>query len=40
MVRRAHLDDLRRISEDMKLHKKFLYRSSLIDSLKSANAVE
>ncbi|MGB6537701.1 MAG: FAD-dependent monooxygenase [Xanthobacteraceae bacterium] len=39
-VRRAHLDDLRRMSEDVSLHKKFLYRSSLIDSLNSANAVE
>jgi 2-polyprenyl-6-methoxyphenol hydroxylase-like FAD-dependent oxidoreductase len=39
VVRRQHLDDLRRISEDVKLHKQFLYRSSLFDSLKSANAV-
>ena len=39
-VRRKHLDDLRRTSEDVALHKKFLYRSSLIDSLTSANAVE
>jgi 3-(3-hydroxy-phenyl)propionate hydroxylase len=39
-IRRKHLDDLRRISEDVTLHKKFLYRSSLIDSLNSANAVE
>jgi 3-(3-hydroxy-phenyl)propionate hydroxylase len=39
-VRRKHLDDLRRTSEDIALHKKFLYRSSLIDSLASANAVE
>jgi 3-(3-hydroxy-phenyl)propionate hydroxylase len=39
-IRRAHLDDLRRTSEDPKLHKQFLYRSSLYDSLKSANAVE
>ena len=38
-VRRKHLDELRRTSEDVKLHKKFLYRSSLIDSLNSANAV-
>jgi 3-(3-hydroxy-phenyl)propionate hydroxylase len=38
--RRAHLDELRRISEDVTLHKEFLYRSSLIDSLKTANAVE
>ncbi len=39
-IRRQHLDELRRISEDVTLHKKFLYRSSLIDSLNSANAVE
>jgi 3-(3-hydroxy-phenyl)propionate hydroxylase len=39
-VRRKHLDELRRTSEDITLHKKFLYRSSLIDSLNSANAVE
>jgi 3-(3-hydroxy-phenyl)propionate hydroxylase len=39
-IRRQHLDDLRRISEDTTLHKKFLYRSSLIDSLSSANAIE
>jgi 3-(3-hydroxy-phenyl)propionate hydroxylase len=39
VIRRKHLDDLRRISEDVKLHKQFLYRSSLFDSLKSANAV-
>jgi 3-(3-hydroxy-phenyl)propionate hydroxylase len=40
LVRRKHLDELRRTSEDITLHKKFLYRSSLIDSLNSANAVE
>jgi 3-(3-hydroxy-phenyl)propionate hydroxylase len=40
VVRRQHLDELRRTSEDIALHKKFLYRSSLIDSLNSANAVE
>jgi 3-(3-hydroxy-phenyl)propionate hydroxylase len=40
VVRRKHLDELRRTSEDITLHKKFLYRSSLIDSLNSANAVE
>jgi 3-(3-hydroxy-phenyl)propionate hydroxylase len=40
VVRRKHLDELRRTSEDIALHKKFLYRSSLIDSLNSANAVE
>jgi 3-(3-hydroxy-phenyl)propionate hydroxylase len=38
-IRRKHLDELRRTSEDITLHKKFLYRSSLIDSLNSANAV-
>ena len=38
--RREHLDELRRVSEDVKLHKQYLYRSSLFDSLKSANAVE
>jgi 3-(3-hydroxy-phenyl)propionate hydroxylase len=40
VIRRRHLDELRRISEDMKLHKQFLYRAALIDSLNSANAVE
>jgi len=40
VIRRQHLDEWRRISEDVKLHKQFLYRSSLFDSLKSANAVE
>jgi len=40
VIRRGHLDQLRRTSEDVTLHKKFLYRSSLFDSLKSANAVE
>jgi 3-(3-hydroxy-phenyl)propionate hydroxylase len=39
-MRRRHLDELRRTSEDITQHKKFLYRSSLIDSLNSANAVE
>ena len=38
-IRRKHLDELRRMSEDRTLHKKYLYRSSLIDSLRSANAV-
>jgi 3-(3-hydroxy-phenyl)propionate hydroxylase len=38
--RRDHLDMLRRTAEDPELHKKFLRRSSLIDSLASANAVE
>jgi 3-(3-hydroxy-phenyl)propionate hydroxylase len=40
VVRRNHFDELRRISEDVALHKKLLYRSSLIDSLNSANAVQ
>jgi 3-(3-hydroxy-phenyl)propionate hydroxylase len=40
VIRRQHLDELKRISEDVTLHKQFLYRSSLFDSLKSANAVE
>jgi 3-(3-hydroxy-phenyl)propionate hydroxylase len=40
VIRRKHLDELRRTSEDVALHKKYLYRSSLIDSLNSANAVE
>jgi 3-(3-hydroxy-phenyl)propionate hydroxylase len=40
VVRRQHLDELRRTSEDITLHKKFLFRSSLIDSLNTANAVE
>jgi 3-(3-hydroxy-phenyl)propionate hydroxylase len=39
-IRRKHLDELRRVSEDAALHRKFLYRSSLFDSLASANAVE
>jgi 3-(3-hydroxy-phenyl)propionate hydroxylase len=39
VIRRRHLDELKRISEDVTLHKQFLYRSSLFDSLKSANAV-
>ncbi len=38
-IRRQHLEDLRRMSEDPKLHKQFLYRSSLYDSLRTANAV-
>ena len=40
VIRRQHLDDLRRTSEDVKLHKQYLYRSALFDSLNSANAVE
>jgi 2-polyprenyl-6-methoxyphenol hydroxylase-like FAD-dependent oxidoreductase len=38
--RKEHLDELKRTAEDVTLHKQFLYRSSLFDSLKSANAVE
>ena len=40
MVRRKHLEELRRTSEDVKLHKQYLYRTSLFDSLRTANAVE
>ena len=40
VIRRRHLDELRRISEDVKLHKQFLYRAALFDGLNSANAVE
>ena len=40
VIRRKHLDELRRISEDVTLHKQFLYRAALFDSLNSANAVE
>jgi 2-polyprenyl-6-methoxyphenol hydroxylase-like FAD-dependent oxidoreductase len=40
VTRRKHLDELRRTSEDVTLHKKYLFRSSLIDSLNAANAVE
>jgi 3-(3-hydroxy-phenyl)propionate hydroxylase len=40
VARRKHLDALRQTSEDVALHKKFLYRSSLFDSLKTAEAVE
>jgi 3-(3-hydroxy-phenyl)propionate hydroxylase len=40
VIRRKHLEELRRVSEDVTLHKKFLYRASLFDSLRSANAVE
>jgi 3-(3-hydroxy-phenyl)propionate hydroxylase len=39
-TRRKNLDNLRRASEDLTLHKQFLMRSSLFDSLRSANAVE
>jgi 2-polyprenyl-6-methoxyphenol hydroxylase-like FAD-dependent oxidoreductase len=40
VVRRQHLEELRRISKDATLHKKFIYRACLFDSLRSANAVE
>jgi 3-(3-hydroxy-phenyl)propionate hydroxylase len=40
VIRRRHLEELRRISENVTLHKQYLYRSSLFDSLRSANAVE
>ena len=40
MIRRKHLDELRRIAEHVNLHKQFLYRAALFDSLNSANAVE
>jgi len=40
MKRREHLDGLRRISENRELHKAFLRRSSLIDSLVTASAVQ
>ncbi|MEP9377425.1 NAD(P)/FAD-dependent oxidoreductase [Aquabacter sp. CN5-332] len=39
VLRAQHLDRLRKTSEDLELHKKFLYRSSLFDSLNEANAV-
>jgi 3-(3-hydroxy-phenyl)propionate hydroxylase len=39
-IRRQHLDELRRTSEDVARHKAYLYRTSLIDSLTAANAVE
>jgi 3-(3-hydroxy-phenyl)propionate hydroxylase len=39
-IRRQNLDNLRRASEDPTLHKQFLMRSSLFDSLRSANAVQ
>ena len=39
VIRRQHLDELRRVAQDVKLHKQYLYRSSLFDSLRSANAV-
>ncbi|MFL6799855.1 MAG: FAD-dependent oxidoreductase [Xanthobacteraceae bacterium] len=40
VMRRRRLDELRRTSEDITLHKQYLYRSSLFDSIKMANAVE
>jgi 3-(3-hydroxy-phenyl)propionate hydroxylase len=39
VARQQHLDMLRRTANDLALHKKFLYRSSLIDSLREADAV-
>jgi 3-(3-hydroxy-phenyl)propionate hydroxylase len=39
LVRRRHLDGLRHTSEDVTLHKQFLYRSLMFDSLRAANAV-
>ncbi len=39
VVRQQHLDNLRRTAENLELHKKFLFRSSLIDSLREADAV-
>ena len=39
VARRQHLDLLRRTAGDRALHKRFLYRSSLIDSLREADAV-
>jgi 3-(3-hydroxy-phenyl)propionate hydroxylase len=39
VVRQQHLDNLRRTAENFELHKKFLFRSSLIDSLREADAV-
>ncbi|TCT06716.1 FAD-dependent oxidoreductase [Aquabacter spiritensis] len=38
-LRREHLDRLRKTSEDLALHRKFLFRSSLFDSLREANEV-
>jgi 3-(3-hydroxy-phenyl)propionate hydroxylase len=39
VARQQHLDHLRRTASDLALHKRFLYRSSLIDSLREAEAV-
>ena len=39
VVRQQHLDNLRRTAQDPDLHRKFLFRSSLIDSLREADAV-
>ncbi len=38
--RRQNLDDLRRTCDDISLHKAFLYRGALFDSLREANAVQ
>lgn len=39
-IRKKNLDNLRRMSEDLALHKQFLFRSSLFDSLRTANSVD
>ncbi len=39
VARQQHLDMLRRTAADREAHKKFLYRSSLIDSLRDAESV-
>ncbi|MBC7780394.1 MAG: FAD-dependent monooxygenase [Proteobacteria bacterium] len=38
--RRHNLDELRRTCDDLALHKAFLYRGALFDSLKTANAIQ
>jgi 3-(3-hydroxy-phenyl)propionate hydroxylase len=38
-VCQKHLDNLRHMSEDVALHKQFLYRSLMFDSLRTSNAV-
>jgi 2-polyprenyl-6-methoxyphenol hydroxylase-like FAD-dependent oxidoreductase len=38
-LRQKHLDNLRHMSEDVALHKQFLCRSLMFDSLRTANAV-
>ena len=39
VARRKHLDGLRATSENLDLHRRFLFRTSLIDSLRVANEV-